>query len=167
MCNIFFKYRSCTHFGAITFWQDRLQKFPAFVTFFYLFLSCLSQFASRERRGAGESSRRSPPAIYEWKSTHVSRAPCRLVVTCDVRYDSRRLVNTSIVCFAPAWDRLMPERRMHHRDTQLAQICAEGSPSHSRKSFAVDEENLLKVLVKVVSFFFFSRFSDVPKNSLE
>lgn len=152
------------HIGAITFWQDRWRKnFRSLLPFFYFYRAYLSSLL--RRRGASESSRRSPPAIYEWKSTHVSRAHCRLVVTCDVRYDySRRLVNIADCALRPCeinwW-------RMHHRDA-LAQIrAAEGSPSHSRKSFAVDEENLFKVPVKVVSFFFFLEYRRIVWNKYD
>lgn len=79
----------------------RVWKFPLFIIpfLYFLFLPCLPQFASRERRGADESWRVSPPAIYEWKSTHVSCARCcrLVVVTCDARHDYSRVINMSIV----------------------------------------------------------------------
>lgn len=68
-----------------------------FFSLFFIFAMLTSVRVSREA-GRGWVIARSPPAIYEWKSTHVSRARCRLVVvTCDARHDYSRVINMSIV----------------------------------------------------------------------
>jgi len=122
---------------------------------FSLFLPCLSQFFSSREAGRGWIIARSSPAIYEWKSTHVSCARCRLVVTPRYNY-SRWLIN--IDCsLCSRGIKSIPGKRSASQSCALATKVRLRIPG-SRPFHRAKEENLFKAH-KAVSF-----FSNVESN---